>query len=122
MGSGDSHAKAAGFNIVEVGTSQRMFEKKRKLEVHRSQSEISAHEAHNLIAVIIAEAQLLQLEFPRDNPNHLSAVAIERAGRRLETLIDRLAAADTPQTQESMRPETPVHAAEQGQEIQIAES
>lgn len=97
-----------------------MLEKKRKLEMHRSQSEISAHEAHNLIAVIIAEAQLLQLEFPQDDPNHLSAVAIERAGRRLETLVDRLAAGETPQTQEAIGPEIPAHA-EQRQERQIAE-
>ena len=51
---------------------------------------VTAHELHNLIAVIIAEAQLLQLDHPTDAPKHQSAVAIERAGRRLETLIDKL--------------------------------
>lgn len=55
-----------------------------------------AHELHNLIAVIIAEAQLLQLDFPKDGPNYLSAAAIERAGRQLELLVDRLTAARMP--------------------------
>lgn len=51
---------------------------------------VTVHELHNLIAVIIAEAQLLQLDHPADAPDYRSAVAIERAGRRLEALIDGL--------------------------------
>jgi len=51
---------------------------------------VTAHELHNVISVIIAEAQLLQLHQPAHGPNYHSAVAIERAGRRLEALIDRL--------------------------------
>jgi nitrogen-specific signal transduction histidine kinase len=51
---------------------------------------VTAHEFHNLISVIIAEAQLLQLHYPAHDPNYQSAVAIERAGRRLEALVDRL--------------------------------
>lgn len=51
---------------------------------------VTAHELHNVISVIIAEAQLLQLHHPAHGPNYRSAVAIERAGRRLEALIDRL--------------------------------
>ena len=53
---------------------------------------VTAHELHNVISVIIAEAQLLQLHHPANGPNYHSAVAIERAGRRLEALIDRLPA------------------------------
>lgn len=64
---------------------------------HNGSAAVTAHEFHNLISVIIAEAQLLQLDCAGDAPNYRSAVAIERAGRRLEVLIDRLAALrDTP--------------------------
>ncbi|RME47786.1 MAG: hypothetical protein D6791_04950 [Chloroflexi bacterium] len=53
---------------------------------------VSAHELQNLLCVIIAEAQLLQLNHAADDPDYRSALAIERAGRRLEALLYRLIA------------------------------
>ena len=66
----------------------------------------TVHELHNLISVIVAEAQLLQLEYPPNDPRHDSAVAIERAGRRLEMLLEGLAIAQrTEQTSGQHRAE-----------------
>lgn len=76
-----------------IGVERDVFMKVENARVAQTQNgsaRTTAHELHNLIAVIIAEAQLLKLDCPTDAPNYRSAVAIERAGRRLETLLDRL--------------------------------
>lgn len=59
--------------------------------ISNSSNKISVHKLHNLISVIIAEAQLLRLDLPEDDPDYWSTVAIERAGRQLETLVDEMA-------------------------------
>lgn len=69
-----------------------MFEQKTQNGQQGQRSEISAHELHNLVSVIVAEAQLLQLDFSEEEADYASAVSIERAGRRLEQLIDQLVA------------------------------
>lgn len=48
---------------------------------------IDLHELSNLVSIIIAEAQLLQAEFGPQTLTHTSALAIERAARRLQALI-----------------------------------
>lgn len=70
-------------------------------EARNGPSRVSAHDLHNLIAVIIAEAQLLQLDYGVDDPRYQSAAAIEQASWRLEALIDRLTVAWDSQPRET---------------------
>ena len=48
---------------------------------------LNLHELGNLVSIIIAEAQLLQIEYEPGTPGHVSGVAIERAARRVQELI-----------------------------------
>ncbi|MBS1253223.1 MAG: hypothetical protein MAG451_02272 [Anaerolineales bacterium] len=60
---------------------QTMFEPTTTHGTQNGAPRISVHQVQNLIAVIIAEAQLLRLDVPKDDPSYESTVAIERAGR-----------------------------------------
>ncbi|MFQ5858043.1 MAG: hypothetical protein ACE5LU_20760 [Anaerolineae bacterium] len=70
-----------------------MIEQQATNESQSGLTRVSVHELRNLISVVIAEAQLLQMDSPEDNANYSSAVAIERAGRRMEVLVNWLTAA-----------------------------
>lgn len=73
---------------------QTMFEPTTTHGTQNGAPRISVHQVQNLIAVIIAEAQLLRLDVPEDDPSYESTVAIERAGRQLEALVDEMADAE----------------------------
>jgi len=49
-----------------------------------------AHQIYNPLTTIIADAQLLLQELPQDVPGHDSAEAIEQAGWRLQSVVQRL--------------------------------
>jgi hypothetical protein len=54
---------------------------------HTLVTSIDVHELGNLVTIIIAEAQLLQMELDPQAPGHASAAAIERAARRLQEAL-----------------------------------
>lgn len=61
---------------------------------------LDVHELGNLVAIIIAEAQLLQMELDPQTPGHASAMAIERAARRLQEAIGATLSNGAPQNGE----------------------
>jgi signal transduction histidine kinase len=53
-------------------------------------SAVIAHQINNPLTTILGDAEMLVQDIPSDNPNHDSAEAIRRAGRRAKLVVERM--------------------------------